>query len=1181
MNFKSIHIHCLCSSYAVLSAIARRVGIMGLFLFFACSSSAQNQMFLYDEMTESKAIISTSDGGYIVGGRIGGPTPSTADDATIVKIDPDGNVQWQRLYGGAEGEDITDLVESSTGNYLFTGYTSSFNINGSPADVFAGMVEPDGDLVFAQSVGGNSDDRGNGVAATSDGGMIVTGCLDCFAQSELYLTKISSTGDVEWAYSNYHPGYTAEGYDVIQTSDGGFAVTGRVDQPGNSLLYLMKTDANGNLLWSQSFGGLGDDEGRALVETNSGDLVVIGYSLSFSFTSEDIYLVKTNADGVYQWHQSYGEASDGEFGYGLKELPSGELLLVGATWSYGAGNGDVYLLKTQADGVIIWEKTYGTPDREETGRTVDVRPDGTIVLSGINRAFDPTFTNLTLSNGLVIDADPVGNINDNYIKGNVYHDLNGDCTFQSGEPELSDWIVQLAGAKTWYSTTDSAGNYEFVVPAGSYSLELIKDTYNWQPCLAPIALTTTGSFDTLYFDLPVFNDISGPYLEVDLSAPVVSACSNQNYYINYCNKGSAMANAAQVRVALDPYFSFQGSSIPGSSTDGVHYTFDIGNIDARDCGNFTIEVAVDCNAPVGLTHCMEAHIFPDSIYLPPSSTWDGSSLEVTSYCENDSSVFIIKNVGTNGMTFTQNYIVIEDDLIQFTAPVTLAFGEEEVLRFPANGRTYRVEIPQSPGHPGRSKPSSTEEGCGTNNTGGISLGYVTQFPEDDADFFVSIDCQENTNVIQPFAKRSYPKGTESQHFIDPNEDLEYHIRFRNTFTETIQTVVIRDTLSSFLDVATLRFGASSHPFDYELYGDGIVKFTFHDINLESILNNPEQSIGFIKFRISQLPDLSAGTVITNKSAIYLDDHPPIHSPEIFRTIRDLVVYGADSGSLCYGNEWAGQVITEDTIVYDTMQVAGYDSITITQLSINPVYQMTLDTSICEGEIFYFAGGEYPEEGTFITTLQSTSGCDSTYTINLEVRESPYEEIERTICEGDSLFFGGNIYTAAGKYIIVNTSANGCDSSTHLQLSISESIYLAIDTVMSAGSYYGQVLIEGDTTFVENYTTEMGCDSIVTVAVDATGVGFYDPLDDQLQLHLYPNPTKEDVVIEYKLSQAEEVEIRLYHSLGQRVTTLLPPQRLSAGQHSQRLSLADQSSGTYLLWIRTSRGIQIRKVIKWD
>ncbi|MEO0776286.1 MAG: T9SS type A sorting domain-containing protein [Bacteroidota bacterium] len=1148
-------------------------------LLFALPRTATAQWFTLPNFTESRAVLPTPDGGFIAAGRRGVPAIGMVDDAYLTKLDPDGRIQWEGAYGGNDAENIVALTLTTTGDYAFTGFTNSFDVNGTDADVFVGLVDPDSNLRWQRSLGGIRSDRGNGIAATPDGGLIVTGCWDCFGPSELYLLKLDVGGNVEWAFHDYQPGYTAEGFAVRPTADGGYAVTGWVNQGGSRMLFLLKTDAAGQLLWQEVFGGLGDDQGRAIVEAANGDLLVAGYSWSNNFTAEDVYLLRTDALGSYRWHRYFGEASTGDFAFAVEELPDGDIVVAGSTWSFGAVNGDVYLFKTDAQGNEIWSRTYGS-DQEETGRSIATTASGDLLVAGIDRTFEMGM--MVGSSGLVLRADPQGRIDANLIRGNVYHDLNADCVPQAGEEVLANWIVRLEGnGEEVYATTDVQGDYEFRVDPGDYQLSLLPPTYNWESCLAPLDILVTGPTDTLDFTLPARSIIAGSYLEVDVSAASLSTCTSPVYFVNYCNRGPQTASDAEVRIDLDSYFTFLSSSISGSTPDGRRYFFPIGDVAPGDCGRFEVVVDLDCGATEGLTHCLEAHIQPNSIDLPPDPTWDAASLTIEADCQLDSTVFTLRNVGTGDMDGPQYYIVIEDDLVLFTGPIDLEAGEFEVFKYPARGKTYRMEVDQSPGHPGRSRPSATWEACGTGDNGAISLGYVTQFPEDDADFFVSVDCQENRPDFAPFEKRAYPKGTTDQHYIDANTDLEYHLRFQNTTSDTVTTVIIRDTLSPFLDWGTIAAGASSHPYHYELYGAGILKFTFSHLALPPAATDPTASVGFVKFRVRQLADNPAGTRIRNRSTLYLDWEVPQPSPEVFHTIRPRTVYATTAEQICAGDSYRGQVYTESTLVYDTLRRADYDSITIIQLTVNAPFRGVIDTSICAGELFEIGGFQYGEAGIYEALFVDRNGCDSLYEVQLAVLEQPSVVIRDTLCAGDSLVFNGNVYTVSGEYLTQFPASNGCDSSVHLALRVLDSILTRVDTALYIGAVYQGIRVNADTSFTQVYAATNGCDSLVLVHVLALTTGLAAPGAALLEWRVFPNPVRDVLNLRYYLGASSPLRVEVFTLRGHHEVLFQSTGALGPGFYEHRFAFADYPPGTYLLRISTNGGQQIRKVIKWD
>jgi uncharacterized repeat protein (TIGR01451 family) len=205
---------------------------------------------------------------------------------------------------------------------------------------------------------------------------------------------------------------------------------------------------------------------------------------------------------------------------------------------------------------------------------------------------------------------------------------------------------------------------------------------------------------------------------------------------------------------------------------------------------------------------------------------------------------------------------------------------------PANGATYRLEVPQQAGLAGISPISATLEGCGTDDAGGFSTGFVNQLPLWTGSPFIAIECRENIGAYDPNDKQALPRGFGPAHYLKPDTDLEYHIRFQNTGTDTAFTVVIRDTLSPRLDPGSVRPGAASHAYEWRLSGEGVLTFTFDHIMLPDSNINEPASHGFVKFFVRQHPGNPLGERIENRAGIYFDFNAPIITNTAFHTLGE-------------------------------------------------------------------------------------------------------------------------------------------------------------------------------------------------------------------------------------------------------------------------------------------------------
>jgi hypothetical protein len=287
----------------------------------------------------------TSDSGYIVVGR-------TLGDVLLIKTDAKGNIQWAKAYGGKNVVDARFFQQTSDGGYIVAGYTNSFGAGG--IDIFLIKTDANGNVSWAKTYGGTGDDIARSVQQTSDGGYILAGETNSFGVGgrDIFLIKTDANGNVSWAKT-----YGGTGYDtarsVRQTSDGGYIVAGYTNSfgAGGRDIFLIKTDANGNVSWAKTYGGTGNDHAFSIQQTSDGGYIVAGETRSFGAGSWDVFLVKTDANGNIQWAKTYG-GTWADWAQSVQQTSDGGYIVASATFSFGAGNFDIFLVKTDANGNI-------------------------------------------------------------------------------------------------------------------------------------------------------------------------------------------------------------------------------------------------------------------------------------------------------------------------------------------------------------------------------------------------------------------------------------------------------------------------------------------------------------------------------------------------------------------------------------------------------------------------------------------------------------------------------------------------------------------------------------------------------------------------------------------------------------------------------------------------------------
>ena len=180
-----------------------------------------------------------------------------------------------------------------------------------------------------------------------------------------------------WTYG--FPEYD-ELYEVHQTTNGGYITVGTTGDSPNFDFYLIKTDGNGIEQWTKTFGGTDREQGHSVQQTTDGGYIITGETNSFGNGGRDVYLIKTDGNGIEQWTKTFG-GTDSDEGLSVQQTTDGGYIITGKTRSFGNGEDDVYLLKTDASGNEIWSKTFGGI-YDERGYSVQQTTDGGYIITG-------------------------------------------------------------------------------------------------------------------------------------------------------------------------------------------------------------------------------------------------------------------------------------------------------------------------------------------------------------------------------------------------------------------------------------------------------------------------------------------------------------------------------------------------------------------------------------------------------------------------------------------------------------------------------------------------------------------------------------------------------------------------------------------------------------------------------
>jgi hypothetical protein len=355
----------------------------------------------------------TSDGGYIVAGETWS-FGAGGWDIFLINTDANGNIIWAKTYGGTDWDKASSVQQTSDGGYIVAGWTESFGAGW--ADIFLIKTDTNGNIIWAKTYGGTSRDVASSVQQTSDGGYIVAGWTDSWGG--ILLIKTDANGNVMWA-KTYGGTYNDRASSVQQTSDGGYIVAGwtRSFGAGDYDVFLIKTDASGNIIWAKTYGGTYSDHAYSVQQTSDGGYIVASYTWSFGAGSDDIFLIKTDANGNVMWAKTYGGTYN-DRASSVQQTSDGGYIVAGWTRSFGAGDYDVFLIKTDASGNIIWAKTYGGTYSDHA-YSVQQTSDGGYIVAGGTSSFGAGGGNFFL-----IKTDANGNIGSCSIVRNASPTVN-------------------------------------------------------------------------------------------------------------------------------------------------------------------------------------------------------------------------------------------------------------------------------------------------------------------------------------------------------------------------------------------------------------------------------------------------------------------------------------------------------------------------------------------------------------------------------------------------------------------------------------------------------------------------------------------------------------------------------------------------------------------------------------
>jgi hypothetical protein len=307
------------------------------------------------------SVIECNDFGYSLAGTTNSSSISKCD-GWVIKTNSSGVMEWNRTYGGLLNDGFYSLVNTSDGGYTLAGYTNSSGFG--KEDVWLVKVDSQGNMDWNRTFGGSESDFGRSLVYCSDGGYLLACETSSFSSedNDIWVIKTDTTGNMLWNQTYGRKGFQYV-FTIIETNDGGYvlACSTSIISSEYTDAWLIKLNSIGNIEWNQTYGGLKNEFANSLVTTDDGGYCFAGSTASFGANRTDVWLVKVNSVGSLEWERTFGGplldycdslvvTTDGGYLLGYIEQPP---------FFGNFGEGKFRLAKFNTVGQMEWKQTMG------------------------------------------------------------------------------------------------------------------------------------------------------------------------------------------------------------------------------------------------------------------------------------------------------------------------------------------------------------------------------------------------------------------------------------------------------------------------------------------------------------------------------------------------------------------------------------------------------------------------------------------------------------------------------------------------------------------------------------------------------------------------------------------------------------------------------------------------------
>jgi hypothetical protein len=349
------------------------------------------------EYDEGSSVIHTADGGFLVAGATGSFKTNKDLDIWIMKINPNGTIKWQKRLGGQGDDTASTILQTSDRGFIIAGNTKSF-YEANIRDIWVIKFSENGEIQWQKAYGTKAKDKvwtSRSIVQTDDGGYIISGFTIVYGEYDALLFKLNDDGSLDWSKTYSEDSIdTQTGYSILKTNEGDFIFVGENSTYsillGDSDFWVVKIDSNGEIIWQKVFRGSSlTDIPYSIIQLKDNNFIVSGSSQDGGSQDLDLWTIKFDNTGNIIWQKVFRGNQNNDFydeATYLLATPDGGFLISGYTNSFSTVTGDIWVIKSDTNGSIEWQKIYISPDKEWIW-SVDQNFDGGYIIAGNTNSF--------------------------------------------------------------------------------------------------------------------------------------------------------------------------------------------------------------------------------------------------------------------------------------------------------------------------------------------------------------------------------------------------------------------------------------------------------------------------------------------------------------------------------------------------------------------------------------------------------------------------------------------------------------------------------------------------------------------------------------------------------------------------------------------------------------------------